>query len=159
MTCVTAQESRTSAPLALVSDDETAMRLLVKFQGLQLRTGGAWGLAEGLRRAPPNAPPKIRLNAVLNSVTRRGPFLANNAGVVAMMYNAINSYIGYLRGKHDAANSIAAGALSGIIFKSTRGPRQMIISGSLVATIAGVWAVRRLQLHASGRPPLTAPHR
>jgi inner membrane translocase subunit Tim23 len=104
--------------------------------------GGVWGLAEGLQRTPVSAPPKIRLNAVLNSVTRRGPFLGNNAGVVAMIYNGINSFIGYVRGKHDATNSIAAGALSGMLFKSTRGPRQMMISGGLVATAAGIWAVR-----------------
>jgi import inner membrane translocase subunit TIM23 len=89
---------------------------------------------------------------VLNSVTRRGPFLGNNAGVIAMIYNGINSYIGYLRGKHDAANSIAAGALSGMLFKSTRGPRQMLISGSLVAAIAGGWAVRLHVLHRTRNP-------
>jgi import inner membrane translocase subunit TIM23 len=40
-----------------------------------LSMGGAWGLAEGLRRTPASAPPKLRLNAVLNACTRRGPFL------------------------------------------------------------------------------------
>jgi import inner membrane translocase subunit TIM23 len=63
--------------------------------------GGAWGLAEGLRKTPVTAPPKIRLNGVLNAVTRRGPFLGNSAGVVAMVYNGINSYIGYARGKRE----------------------------------------------------------
>ena len=106
-------------------------------------------MAEGLRRTPVAAPSKIRLNAVLNSVTRRGPFLGNNAGVIAMIYNGINSYIGYVRGKHDAANSIAAGALSGMLFKSTRGPRQMMISGGLVATVAGTWAVSRFFFFAA----------
>lgn len=72
--------------------------------------------------------------------------MGNNAGVIAMVYNGINSYIGYLRGKHDTANSVAAGALSGVLFKSTRGPRQMMISGSLVATVAGTWAVGLLRL-------------
>lgn len=106
-----------------------------------LTIGGAWGLAEGLSRTPANAAPKLRLNGVLNSITRRGPFLGNSAGVVAMVYNGLNSMIGYGRGKHDAANSIAAGALSGMIFKSTRGTRPMLISGGIVATIAGVWTV------------------
>ena len=41
----------------------------------------------------------------------------------------------------DAANSITAGALSGMIFKSTRGVKPMMISGGLVATAAGTWAV------------------
>ena len=106
-----------------------------------LSIGGAWGLAEGLHRTPVTAPPKIRLNAVLNSVTRRGPFLGNSAGVVAMMYNGLNSYFGYLRGKHDAANSIAAAGISGMVFKCTRGPKPMLISGGLVASVAGVWNV------------------
>lgn len=106
-----------------------------------LTLGGAWGLAEGLQRTPATAPPKIRLNGVLNSVTRRGPFLGNSAGVVAMVYNGMNSTLGYARGKHDSANSILAGALSGMVFKSTRGLRPMMISGGIVASIAGGWAV------------------
>ncbi|RAL13850.1 protein transporter TIM23 [Aspergillus homomorphus CBS 101889] len=108
-----------------------------------LTIGGAWGLAEGLRKTPVTAPPKIRLNGVLNSITRRGPFLGNSAGVVAMVYNGLNSGLGYARGKHDAANSIVAGALSGMVFKSTRGLKPMLISGGIVAGVAGSWAVAR----------------
>ena len=106
-----------------------------------LMTGGAWGLIEGLNRAPASAPPKLRLNSVLNSVTRRGPFLGNSAGVVAMVYNGVNSTIGYYRGRHDATNGIAAGAISGAVFKCTRGLKPMLISSGIVATIAGAWAV------------------
>lgn len=106
-----------------------------------LSIGGAWGLAEGLNRLPSTAPPKLRLNSALNAVTRRGPFLGNSAGVVAMMYNGINSTIGYYRGKHDAFNSVAAGGISGMIFKATRGVRPMMISGGIVASVAGSWAV------------------
>ncbi|CAP80922.1 Mitochondrial import inner membrane translocase subunit tim23 [Penicillium rubens] len=108
-----------------------------------LTTGGVWGLVEGLKKTPPTAAPKIRLNGVLNSVTRRGPFLGNSAGVVAMVYNGFNSSLGYVRGKHDASNSIVAGALSGMVFKSTRGIKPMMISGGIVASIAGAWAVTR----------------
>jgi mitochondrial import inner membrane translocase subunit TIM23 len=105
-----------------------------------LSLGGAWGLQEGLRRSA-GQPPKLRLNSVLNAVTRRGPFLGNSAGVVAIVYNCFNSLIGYYRGKNDAANTIAAGFLSGMLFKSTRGVKPMIISGGVVASVAGVWAV------------------
>lgn len=98
-------------------------------------------MIEGLRRTPASAPPKIRLNSVLNSITRRGPFLGNSAGIIAMVYNGINSTIGYYRGKHDSANSVVAGALSGMLFKSTRGLRPMMISGGIVAGVAGVWTV------------------
>lgn len=110
-----------------------------------LGTGGAWGLYEGLLRAPPNSPPKIRLNGALNAVTRRGPFLGNSAGVVAMVYNGLNSTLGYARGKHDAANSVLAGTLSGMIFKSTRGLRPMLVSGGIVGSIAAAWTVSLLQ--------------
>lgn len=109
-----------------------------------LSVGGTWGLIEGLNKVPPSAPPKLRLNGVLNSITRRGPFLGNSAGVIAMVYNGVNSTIGYYRGKHDTANSIVAGALSGMIFKSTRGVRPMMISGGIVASVAGAWAVSDL---------------
>ena len=111
-----------------------------------LTFGGTWGLIEGLRRSPASAPPRLRLNSVLNSVTRRGPFLGNSAGVIAMVYNGINSTIGYYRGRHDSVNSIVAGALSGMIFKSTRGLRPMMISGGLVAGAAGAWAMTRKTL-------------
>lgn len=105
-----------------------------------LTIGGAWGLQEGLRRSAGQAP-KLRLNSTLNAITRRGPFLGNSAGVVAIIYNCINSSIGRLRGKHDTANSIAAGMLSGMLFKSTRGFRPMMISSAIVGSVAGIWAV------------------
>ncbi|TDZ37135.1 Mitochondrial import inner membrane translocase subunit tim23 [Colletotrichum spinosum] len=113
-----------------------------------LSIGGAWGLQEGLRRSV-NQPPKLRLNSVLNAVTRRGPFLGNSAGVVAITYNLFNASIGYFRGKHDAANTIVAGALSGMVFKSTRGVRPMLISGGIVASVAGAWAVVRRTFFAA----------
>jgi len=106
-----------------------------------LSIGGVWGLAEGLNRVPASAPPKLRLNAVLNAVTRRGPFLGNSAGVVALLYNGINSTIGAVRGQHDSFNSVAAGAISGALFKSTRGVRPAAISGAIVGSLAGTWAV------------------
>ena len=105
-----------------------------------LCAGGAWGLQEGLRRSA-TQPPKLRLNSTLNAITRRGPFLGNSAAVVAMCYNGFNSFIGHLRGKHDSANSVMAGALSGALFKSTKGIRPMMISSGIVASIAGGWAV------------------
>lgn len=117
-----------------------------------LSIGGAWGLAEGLGRVPTAAPPKLKLNSALNAITRRGPFLGNSAGVVAMMYNGINSTIGYYRGKHDALNSVAAGTISGAIFKSSRGVRPMAISGAIVGSLAGSWAVSHSSLRKTIDP-------
>ncbi|KAH8690203.1 Tim17/Tim22/Tim23/Pmp24 family-domain-containing protein [Talaromyces proteolyticus] len=136
--------SRSALPSRGWSDDLCYGTGTTYLAGLTI--GGAWGLAEGLTRTPVTASPKLRLNGVLNSITRRGPFLGNSAGVLAMVYNGVNSMVGYTRGKHDAANSIVAGALSGMLFKSTRGTRPMLISGGIVAGIAGAWAVTRKAL-------------
>ena len=46
----------------------------------------------------------------------------------------------------DAMNSIAAGGISGMVFRSTKGTKPMLISGGLVASAAGVWAVSFLNL-------------
>lgn len=105
-----------------------------------LGVGGAWGVQEGLRRSEAQ-PPKLRLNSVLNAVTRRGPFLGNSCAVIAIGYNFINSYIGHLRGKEDAANAILAGTLSGMAFRSTKGVKPMLIAGGVVGSAAAGWAV------------------
>lgn len=36
---------------------------------------------------------KLILNNILNHVTRRGPYLGNSAGVLAMTYNLLNAYV------------------------------------------------------------------
>lgn len=131
--------SRSALPSRGWSDDLCYGTGVTYLAGLTV--GGAWGLAEGLNKLPSTAPPKLRLNSALNSITRRGPFLGNSAGVIAMVYNGFNSLIGHYRGQHDALNSITAGALSGMLFKSTKGVRPMMISGGLVASAAGGWAV------------------
>ena len=51
------------------------------FKGLTV--GGTWGLYEGLRN-PDGRTMKLRLNSVLNGMTRRGPFVANSLGVLGM---------------------------------------------------------------------------
>lgn len=120
-----------------------------------LGTGGLWGMAEGLQRMPAGSPPKLRLNGMLNAVTRRGPFLGNSVGVVALVYNGVNSVLGHARGKHDAANAVLAGGLSGMLFKSTRGLRPMMVSGGIVASVAAVWTVRlALHLHCMTDYPM-----
>ena len=47
-----------------------------------LAFGGLWGVQEGMRRDLGTSSFKLRLNSVLNSVTRRGIFLGNSLGVL-----------------------------------------------------------------------------
>lgn len=106
---------------------------------LGLGTGGTYGFLEGLRNIPPNSPGKLQLNTILNHITRRGPFLGNNAGVLALTYNLINSTIDSVRGKHDTASSVAAGALTGALFKSSKGLKPMGYASGLMAGAAAAW--------------------
>ncbi|KAG0290873.1 Mitochondrial import inner membrane translocase subunit tim23 [Linnemannia gamsii] len=119
------------------SDDLTYGTGLTYITGLTM--GGAYGFYEGLRSSPSPAF-KIRLNTVLNGMTRRGPFIGNSAGILALMYNAVNGGIGRARGHYDPLNSVLAGGLTGAIFKSTAGLRAAGSAGGVCAVAAGIWA-------------------
>ncbi|KAJ3515986.1 hypothetical protein NLJ89_g1406 [Agrocybe chaxingu] len=105
-----------------------------------LALGGAWGVREGARRPLAVSNSRLRINSVLNSVTRRGTFLGNSAGVMALMYNGVNSSIDAFRGKHDTMGSVAAGAVTGALFKSTSGIKPVVVAATLGAGMAGIWS-------------------
>ncbi|KAK9472012.1 Tim17/Tim22/Tim23/Pmp24 family-domain-containing protein [Dipodascopsis tothii] len=131
--------SRSALPSRGWTDDLCYGTGAVYLAGLGL--GGAYGAVEGLRTAPADAPSRIKVNSILNAVTRRGPFLGNSAGVLAMTYNGINSLLGYYRGYHDDYNSVAAGLLAGAVFRSTRGLKPMAISSGLMGGAAASWCL------------------
>lgn len=54
------------------------------FQGLGI--GGLWGLREGANRPLAVSNARLRINSVLNSITRRGTFMGNSAGVLGAIY-------------------------------------------------------------------------
>ncbi|KAF9477770.1 Tim17-domain-containing protein [Pholiota conissans] len=105
-----------------------------------LALGGAWGVREGARRPLAVSNTRLRINSILNSVTRRGTFIGNSAGVLALVYNGVNSSIDAFRGKHDTAGSMAAGALTGALFKSTAGIKPAIAAATVVSGMAGIWS-------------------
>lgn len=114
-----------------------------------LAIGGFIGLNEGLKNLPaPSldakgkltpAPFKLKLNTVLNNITKRGPFIGNSAGVLALLYNIIDSSLDAYRGRHDDLNSIVSGALAGAIFKSTAGLKGVAYSSGLMTLAAAAW--------------------
>lgn len=106
---------------------------------LGLGLGGSYGFFEGLQNIPADAPGRLRLNTVLNHITKRGPFLGNNAGVLALTYNLFDSALDAFRGKHDIYNSVVAGALAGALFKSSRGLKPMGYASVLMAGAAAAW--------------------
>jgi len=114
-----------------------------------------WGLREGVRRPLAVSNSRLRINSILNSVTRRGTFIGNSAGVMgactlsprpsflirlfpfkALVYNAINSSIDSMRGKHDTFGSMSAGALTGALYKSTGRKFSSQIISSLIAFVS-----------------------
>ena len=141
-----------------------------------LGVGGVWGLREGVRRPLAVSNARLRINSILNSVTRRGTFIGNSAGVLgtsiqrltfsapdacarlALVYNGINSSIDHWRGRHDAAGSMVAGALTGAIYKSTggcflsrspnlpthisnpAGVKPALAAATFVSGLAGIWS-------------------
>lgn len=111
-----------------------------------LFVGGVFGFLEGVKNIPAGTTSnKLRLNTVLNHITKRGPFMGNSAGVLAITYNIINSSIGYFRGRHDDYSSLVSGFLTGALFKSSKGLRPMGVSAGLMTGVAAGWcALKRL---------------
>ncbi|KAH7105867.1 Tim17-domain-containing protein [Auriculariales sp. MPI-PUGE-AT-0066] len=102
--------------------------------------GGVWGLREGMRRPLGVGGARLRLNAVLNAMTRRGSWMANSGGILALVYNGINSSVDAYRGHHDVYGGMAAGAISGALYKCTSGVRPMLISSIIMTSAAGGWS-------------------
>ncbi|XP_003385589.1 PREDICTED: mitochondrial import inner membrane translocase subunit tim23-like [Amphimedon queenslandica] len=107
---------------------------------LGLTAGGAWGLWEGIRR-PEGRTTRLRVNSVLNSCTRRGPFLGNTAAVLALMYSPLCSALAHYRGVDDSINSIAAASITGLLYKSTAGLRAMGVAGAAGCVALGIYSI------------------
>lgn len=110
-----------------------------------------WGIREGAKRPLAVSNARLRINSILNAVTRRGTFIGNSAGVLgklcicrpdfhssrgdnaALVYNALNSSIDQARGKHDIFGSMAAGGVSGALYKCT-GESMAVVSFDMLLT-------------------------
>ncbi|XP_046858417.1 mitochondrial import inner membrane translocase subunit tim23-like [Xenia sp. Carnegie-2017] len=121
-----------------------------------LVAGGSWGLYEGLRN-PDGRTFKLRMNSVLNGCTRRGPFVANSLGVLALMYSTLDYGIGKLRDKEDEYNSIAAAISTGLIFKSTAGIRAMGIAAAVGGSLATVYNLSEKFTYGKGSNVISSP--
>lgn len=133
----TVEGSQGLIPLRLWTDDLCYGTGAVYLLGLG--TGGLYGMQEGIKAVDPKAPGRVKLNTILNHITRRGPFIGNSAGVLALTYNLIDSSLDAFRGKHDDFNSLAAGGLAGALFRAGRGAKPMAYSTAICAGVAGAW--------------------
>ncbi|KAH8832401.1 Tim17-domain-containing protein [Flagelloscypha sp. PMI_526] len=106
-----------------------------------LAVGGLWGIREGASRPLAVSNSRLRINSILNSVTRRGTFIGNSAGVLALAYNGVNSTIDAYRGKHDTLGSMGAGAITGVLYKSTAGVKPALAAATFMSGMAGLWSL------------------
>ncbi len=106
--------------------------------------GGAYGFMEGWRAAKTPSF-KVRMNSVLNSVSKRGSKVANVLGVIAYLHTGF-SWAGNVLEIEDKTGSqwavpATAGFLTGGLYKSTAAPRTAILAAVLGSASSCVYSV------------------
>ncbi|KAK4820695.1 hypothetical protein QYF61_003615 [Mycteria americana] len=117
-------------------------------------TGAAFGALNGLRlglkETQNMAWSKPRNVQILNMVTRQGALWANTLGSLALLYSAFGVIIEKTRGAEDDLNTIAAGTLTGMLYKSTGGVRGIARGGIVGLTLTGLYALYNNWEHMKG---------
>lgn len=115
-----------------------------------LAVGGTWGLLDGLRN-PAGTTRRLRINCILNACTARGPFVANNIAMLALLYNLIHGGVIKLRdGRYDLVSSVASAAAAGVLYKSTRGLRAMGVAGGIFGSGMLAYQLAKKYYHEHG---------
>lgn len=120
-------------------------------------TGAAFGtfngLRMGLKETRDMAWSKPRNVQILNMVTRQGASWANTLGSVALLYSIFGVAIEKARGAEDDINTVAAGTLTGMLFKSTSGLRGVARGGLVGLAMSGAYALYNNWDHIAGSSP------
>ena len=87
--------------------------------------GTTLGVLEGAKKMKtlPNASTRLKVNAVVNACSKRAPTLGANLGVMALLFSINERFLCYARDKDDPLNPILGASLTGMIYRSTCGPR------------------------------------
>lgn len=108
-------------------------------------TGAAFGTLNGLRmglkETKDMAWSKPRNVQILNMVTRQGASWANSLGSVALLYSVLGVGIEKARGAEDDINTVTAGTLTGMLFKSGSGLRGVARGGLVGLALSGAYAL------------------
>jgi import inner membrane translocase subunit TIM23 len=103
-------------------------------------SGGCFGFVEGFRTSPS---PKfnIRVNSILNKCGRRGSRLGNALASVAFLYSFVdwiaNDWVQVDRYvPFEWASPVLCASITGMMYKSTQGPKTIAVAGGLGASIA-----------------------
>ncbi|KAK9530137.1 hypothetical protein VZT92_011662 [Zoarces viviparus] len=108
-------------------------------------TGAAFGAVNGLRMSIKDTRDmgwsKPRNVQILNMVTRQGASWANSLGSVALLYSVFGVAIEKARGAEDDINTVAAGTLTGMLFKSGSGLKGVARGGLAGLALSGAYAL------------------
>jgi len=100
--------------------------------------GGSYGLWVGIRQTQ-GLKPRLRINGILNNIVTHGSGTGNLFGVLAVLYALSDAGIVYwIRHKErdDILNNVAAGLLTGLIWKGGAGVKPAAIAATLGGLLA-----------------------
>ncbi|XP_015679046.1 mitochondrial import inner membrane translocase subunit Tim23 [Protobothrops mucrosquamatus] len=112
--------------------------------------GALNGLRLGLKETQNMAWSKPRNVQVLNMVTRQGALWANTLGSLALLYSAFGVIIEKTRGAEDDLNTVAAGTMTGMLYKSTGGLRGVARGGIAGLMLTGLYSLYNNWEHMRG---------
>ncbi|XP_008312536.1 mitochondrial import inner membrane translocase subunit Tim23 [Cynoglossus semilaevis] len=105
-------------------------------------TFGAFnGLRMGIKETRDMAWSKPRNVQIINMVTRQGASWANTLGSVALLYSAFGVVFEKARGAEDDLNTVAAGTLTGMLFKSAGGLKGVARGGLVGLALSSAYAL------------------
>jgi len=111
--------------------------------GLGFFGGSAYGIIDGLRTAV-SPVWRVRLNSALNGASRYGSHYGNTLGSVVFLYTTslyiidefkVETYSPILP---EYVNSTLSGLSTGIVYKSTKGPRAALLAGCIGAVVSNI---------------------
>lgn len=114
--------------------------------------GALNGLRMGLSETKQMAWSKPRNVQILNMVTRQGATWANTLGSVALLYSVFGVAIEKARGAEDDINTVVAGTMTGMLYKSPGGFRGAARGGLAGLALAGMYALYNNWDHMKGNP-------
>ncbi|XP_031434371.1 mitochondrial import inner membrane translocase subunit Tim23 [Clupea harengus] len=112
--------------------------------------GALNGLRTGLSETKDMAWSKPRNVQMLNQVMRQGATWANTLGSVALLYSVFGVAIEKARGAEDDVNTVVAGILTGVLYKSPGGLRSAVRGGVAGLALTGVYALYNNWEHMKG---------
>ncbi|XP_062382481.1 mitochondrial import inner membrane translocase subunit Tim23 [Sardina pilchardus] len=119
--------------------------------------GGGLGLINGLRVGFRETRDmnwsKPRYTQLLNIMGKQGGSWSTTLGSVALMYSVFGVAIEKARGAEDDINTMASGALTGMLFKSTSGLKGVARGGLAGLTLSGLYALYNNWDHLKGVTP------